>query len=147
MKRFNLLFQTSFLFLAPLVWNSCMTDECTGPATNPKNIGAVAGNGQVALSWQLDSTSYPVYSEVRYATAGGTGENCGEKDLPQNCTAGCPSAQSYSCTISGLTNGRAYAFTVVTATIPTTLDCGNGIARARSALVTPSIPAGKRAAK
>ena len=78
------------------------TPEPPAPA-HPSGVSASAGNGSASVSWSSDSgaTSYEVFE----ATSPG-GENYSGATA---CTA---SAPTDTCTVSGLTNGTEYFFTV-----------------------------------
>ena len=73
------------------------------PPAAPSGVSASAGNGSASVSWSSDSgaTSYEVFE----ATSSG-GENYGGATA---CTANAPTD---TCTVSGLTNGTEYYFTV-----------------------------------
>ncbi len=79
------------------------TPEPPPPGT-PTGVGASAGNASASVSWSSDSgaTSYQVFD----ATSPG-GENYAGTAA---CTA---DASTFTCTVSGLTNGTEYYFTVV----------------------------------
>ena len=108
----------------------------TGPASVPSNpvvpvtvpdaptgVSAVAGNQSAVVSWTAANsegsaiTSYTV-------VASGDGSN-------ETCTT--PDGATTTCTVSGLTNGTAYTFTVTA----TSTD-GTGLASDPSGSVTPS---------
>jgi len=65
----------------------------------PTNLAATPGDGQVALTWSAPSSDggSPIASYTATASPGG---------------ASCTTA-SLGCTVSGLTNGTTYSFTVV----------------------------------
>lgn len=69
------------------------------PPSAPTNVAATAGNAQATIAWSapVDPGSYPVTSYRVTAAPGG---------------ASCLTATT-SCTITGLTNGTTYTFTVV----------------------------------
>ncbi len=79
------------------------TPEPPPPGT-PTGVGASAGNASASVSWSSDAgaTSYKVFD----ATSPG-GEN------PGGATACTANASTFTCTVSGLTNGTEYYFTVV----------------------------------
>lgn len=77
-------------------------------AEGPSNVVAVPGNGQVTISWTVPTnTGTGVISgyTVTYGPTSGT----------TFTTAGCTTSLT-SCTVSGLTNGTAYTFSVTTTT-------------------------------
>ena len=78
------------------------TPEPPAPAT-PSGVSASAGNGTASVSWSSDLGA--AYYEVFEATGSG-GENYGGLAA---CTV---SAPTDTCTLSGLTNGTEYFFTV-----------------------------------
>ena len=88
------------------------------PPGAPTSISAIPGNASAVVSWTppTDSGTYPIASYVVRSQPDGL-----------NC-----STTSTSCTVTGLTNGTAYTFTV-TASSP----AGAGPASAASAPVTP----------
>ena len=138
MKRLNTLFQFGILLLIPLL-NSCLNGDCTARAYPPTDVTAVAGDGSVTLSWH--GTGYPsgiggAYSEVRYPRGGGSGETCADwGKLKDDCTVGCNSSRDSSCTITGLTNGTTYTFTVIS--LNSSMECEMGVGYARAQL-TPT---------
>ncbi len=78
-----------------------LTDVTNPPPAAPTGVVATAGDGQVTLSWSsvANATSYEVFD----ATSAGAESYTGAPA----CTT-----SSTSCTVSGLTNGSAYYFTV-----------------------------------
>ena len=66
----------------------------------PTNATGVAGNGQVAVSWTAPTANGGAAIASYTATASPGG---------QNCTATAP---TLTCTVTGLTNGTPYTFTV-----------------------------------
>jgi predicted outer membrane repeat protein len=91
------------------------------PASAPRDVTGVAGDGSVAVSWlpPADAGSFPV-TDYR-VTAGPGGRSCLAK------------APALTCMVTGLTNGTAYTFVV------TALNgAGWGPSSVASAPVTPS---------
>lgn len=64
----------------------------------PRNVAAIAGNGQVTITWQAPAGGPPPERYTVTAQPGG-----------RSCTVKAPAT---SCTVTGLTNGIAYTFTV-----------------------------------
>jgi hypothetical protein len=117
---------------------SCIFDSgCEGDSTPPTNVIAVAGNGQVSLSWDV-SSSTTVFSEVRYAPGDSSETDCSAEVLPAGCVLACPPSTATACTVIGLANDSAYTFTVATSTAPVNPSCHAGFAYARSETVTPT---------
>ena len=96
------------------------------PPAQPSGVGASAANAAVSVSWSSDSgaTSYQVFD----ATGPG-GENYSS---PAACTANAP---TLTCTVSGLTNGTQYYFTVVA------LNGGGSSSASSEVHATPEPPA------
>jgi hypothetical protein len=69
-----------------------------GAPDAPTNVAATPGNAQVTVSWQAPTTGTPPASYTVTAQPGGA-----------SCTVLAPAT---SCTVTGLTNGTAYTFTV-----------------------------------
>ena len=88
------------------------------PPGAPTGVSATGGNSQATVTWTppVDSGTYPISGYVVRAQPGG-----------QTC-----STASTSCTVTGLTNGTAYTFTVTASSA-----AGQGPASAPSAPVTP----------
>ena len=91
------------------------------PASAPGNVVATAGDQRANVSWSPPSSTgtYPVSTYQASASPGG-----------QTCLTG-----TTSCTISGLTNGTAYTFTVMALT-----GAGWSVPSPPSNEVTPSAP-------
>ena len=155
MKHLNLLLLLGILILIPL-WNSCVESEngyCSGYPVVPINVVAVAGNGQAVVSWQVSpyDLSVGVGHSVLYPQGGGLGLNCNMNPSYGDCVVGCKftsclsgcarlPADSFSCTVKGLTNGKTYAFIVETFSLASNPYCrynGNS-ASSSSAPVTPT---------
>ncbi|MCB0965996.1 MAG: Ig-like domain repeat protein [Ilumatobacter sp.] len=84
----------------------------------PRNVTGVPGDGQVAVSWD-PPTDMPVDLTGYVATS-----------TPDGAT--CSTSGALTCTVTGLSNGTSYTFTVV----PTT-SSGNGTTSLPSAAITP----------
>ena len=86
----------------------------------PTGVGATAGNGSATVSWTAPSDEGSAITG--YTVSDGTGDTCAT-----------PDGMTTSCTVTGLTNGSSYSFTVTA----TNAD-GTGAASAPSNSVTPS---------
>lgn len=91
------------------------------PPGAPQAASAVAGDGSATVTWQAPTYygSYPITSYTAISSPGG-----------KSCTTA-----GLTCTVTGLTNGTSYTFTV-TATSP----AGTGASSAASNAVTPTGP-------
>ena len=87
----------------------------------PTNVTATAGNAEATVSW----TPWKSFTGQTYTVTASPGG--------QTCTATHPAT---SCTVSGLTNGTAYTFSVTNTT-----SGGTSAASTASASVTPAAPA------
>ena len=87
----------------------------------PTAVTATAGNGEATVSW----TPWKSFTGQSYTVTASPGG--------QTCTATHPAT---SCTVSGLTNGTAYTFSVTNKT-----SGGTSAASTASSSVTPSAPA------
>jgi alpha-tubulin suppressor-like RCC1 family protein len=87
----------------------------------PTAVSATAGNGQATMSWTAPASM-------------GTGTFTGYTATANPGGAACTTATT-SCTITGLTNGTAYTFTVVTRST-----AGQSAASAPSTAITPAVP-------
>jgi len=151
-SKIRILFVLILSAITVISWNGCTSTDggCNpeGDGVAPTNVTATAGNGSVTVSWVIptyDTTRIQsISTQVQYPEAGGFGENCTTfhpNDTPDGCVMGCQiSSNSGQCTISGLVNGVAYAFTVVTLETLKNPNACAAKAYARSALVTPSAP-------
>jgi hypothetical protein len=120
--------QIGFLFIILFSTVSCISTGGDSPMDPPKNIVAVAGDGQATVHWKspgpLEQMVFMVLSHEE-----GSGECCGcrIKSGPQ-----CPGdVRDTSCTVVGLTNGTSYYFSVKARSIYGRESCGI------SGLVTP----------
>jgi hypothetical protein len=133
-------------FSVSLLVNACMLggggEGCYAEPVSPIDVTAmVNGEGEVGVIWSLSSLEIPglhsVQAHVQYAAAGGAGEQCSTYTPAEGCVRGCEPGNGNFCTITGLTSGVSYTFTVITNSIPTSPYCGFGIAYDRSEPVTP----------
>jgi hypothetical protein len=103
---------------------SIVGSEPTAPAA-PSGVSASPGNGSATVSWTAPSSGgSPITSYTVTPYIGGT---------PQQATTVTGSPPATSATVTGLTNGTAYTFTV-----SATNAVGTGPASAPSNAVTPS---------
>ncbi|MDZ7583788.1 MAG: IPTL-CTERM sorting domain-containing protein [Thiobacillus sp.] len=94
----------------------------TAPTSAPQTVIAEAGNAQAVVSWTPLTLADSGYSSITLYTVTSSPGSL-------TCTATPPEA---TCTVSGLTNGTAYTFTVVA-----TNAIGSSVASAPSNAVTP----------
>ena len=93
----------------------------------PTGVAGVAGNGQAAVVWTAPaSNGGATISAYRVTAVQDTSKHCGTTSVP-------PATPALTCTVTGLTNGTAYSFTVTAANA-----AGTGPASSASALVTPT---------
>ncbi len=109
---------------APSAPSSAVTPRTTPGA--PTAVSATAGDGSVAVTWTAptDNGGSPI---TKYTVT----------SSPENKTAVTPDGSTLTATVSGLTNGTAYTFTVVA-----TNAAGDGSPSAASTSATPQTPAG-----
>ncbi|MER7008038.1 fibronectin type III domain-containing protein, partial [Dactylosporangium sp. NPDC000555] len=91
-----------------------------GPPARPADVTAIAGNGSATVTWDVPADS-GAGVDVSTVTASPGGASC--------------TTSTRSCTVTGLTNGTQYTFTVVAHGIGAT---GSSAASAPSAAVRPS---------
>ena len=106
---------------------SAVTGVITPPGgpTPPTSVAATAGDSRANVSWVAPSN--PASSIVGYrVTAAPGGQTCTTSAVP-------PSTPTTACTVTGLTNGQSYTFTVVAVTTS-----GTSAPSAPSNAVTPS---------
>lgn len=99
----------------------------TVPGT-PTAVAAARGNAAAVVSWTAPASNGGAGITAYTVTASPGGRTCGT-------LSAAPTAAALSCTVTGLSNGAAYTFTVVAGN-----DAGNGAASAASAAVTPLAP-------
>ena len=97
-----------------------------GPAA-PTNVFGTAGNSQVSVGWTPPTGAQPGPITGYRVTASPGGQSCFTSATP-------PAAPAATCTVTGLTNGQPYTFTVVTIS-------PSGVS-SPSAASTPVIPVG-----
>ena len=98
-----------------------------GGPNPPTNVTAVAGNGQATVGWTAPGGSSSPVIGYRVTAAPG-GQTCTTSAVP-------PTTPATTCTVTGLTNGQAYTFTVVAVT-----GSGTSASSVPSPAVTPSGP-------
>ena len=96
-----------------------------GGPNPPTNVVAVAGDSRATVTWSAATGGGAAVIGYRVTAAPG-GQTCTTSAVP-------PSTPATSCTVTGLTNGQAYVFTVVAVT-----GSGSSASSAPSAPVTPS---------
>jgi hypothetical protein len=88
----------------------------------PTGVAAISGNGEATVSWSAPASSGGAPITAYTVTASPGGRHCVWSSGP------------LSCTVTGLTNGTAYTFTVTA-----TNEAGTGPASTPSASVTPGV--------
>jgi hypothetical protein len=107
------------LFVNGMASDAVTLRVLAGGAPNaPTNVNATPGDGRVTVSWQPPLGGTPPTSYTVTAQPGGA-----------SCTVQAPAT---SCTVTGLTNGTAYTFTV------TANAAGGNASSAPSSAVTPA---------
>lgn len=132
------------VFISSLTGCIMGSEKCLADSVAPVNVAASTGDGAVTISWEIpayDSTTLnSVWAQVQYDTAGGSGAQCNTyhpNDLAPGCAVACQLSSATQCHVTGLTNGKAYTFTVITQASSKNLQCGNGTSFARTESVTP----------
>jgi len=104
---------------------------CLNPPAAPTGVAAIASNGSVTVTWtpSTDPGSSAITSYV-VSVAGGT----------QQCSVSGAALSSNTCTLDGLTNGVAYAFTVSAVNADGLSSAASDVSNAVTLVGAPSAP-------
>jgi hypothetical protein len=148
MKSVRMLSLSAAFAVVLVLWNGCLMGgggECDTEGVTPVNVSGTAGDGSVTLTWEIPPYDMldldAVQTMVLYPALGGTGEQCAGANInhtPEGCVRGCESTSGSQCTVTGLQNGVAYTFTVITTAYPHNLYRCAAEAFVRTEAVAPS---------
>lgn len=108
-----------FLLAFSLLASACHHDHRTPLPEAPVNVAATAANAAATITWTAPSGTVGTVTYTATSSPGGL-----------TCTT-----SGTSCTVTGLTNGTTYTFTVIAAN-----SAGTGPSSAPSSSVTPNVP-------